>query len=76
MRTKHKDGGWNYNGLDTLTNEQAMLMVLVDIRDELKQIKTWCGMAKDEAQKQTRYLRRIDARLAKDLPLPRGKKYE
>lgn len=75
---RKKDANWGVTEVSEghVSNPDAQLSVLMDLRDELKLMRPLLGMIKDMQQQQLRYQRRIDARLAKELPLPRGKKYE
>jgi predicted SpoU family rRNA methylase len=62
---RHKDGNWNVG--DKPTMEGAQLAVLMDIRDELKQLNKVFSCF--NFQQMPKVLTRIDKRLAKNIKL-------
>lgn len=71
---RHKDVDWNLRDLDennALATERIQCALLMDIRDELKQLNTTLGCYRMRRMSDT--IERIDRRLAKRISLRRKK---
>lgn len=70
---RHKDANWAL--LDKITTwDEAIVSVLMDIRDELKELNSRTNQNTLTIQNQERAINRLDRRLQKHLPLAKKRR--